>query len=181
MRVGVDLDECIYPFVKMWRMYAGVEVRDAECWNFFELDGYDVPTYLKVYESGVNDRVILRYGQPIEGSIEALHQLRADGHTIHIITDRFVGQHAQENTEYWLEKHAVPYDSLTYAKDKTVLNVSAYIDDKPANVDAMSNVGVLAFLLDRGRTDQAGHMYAITSWERFVKIVREIDDSGLWT
>lgn len=172
MRLGIDIDECIYPFVRAWRAYAGVYERDAEDWNFFRLDGYSTEEYLQVYERGVNNRVILAYGHPIPDSVEVLTRLKEKGHTIHLATDRFVGDYAQYNTAFWLRQNFIPYDSLTFTKDKTILNVDIFLDDKPDNVRALLNSGTRAYLLDRGRKDQ--EPYGRIIWPQFERIVDKL-------
>lgn len=151
-----------------WREYEGnIPVRPAEDWNFFEHDGYDLAQYLHLFAQGVNDGIIFREGNPIEGSISTLQCFRRLGHSIHLVTDRFVGDRAQENTEQWLREWSVPYDSLTYTKDKTVVRTDWFLDDKPSNVDALRKAGCRAFLLNKGRLDQVGHPFLVRSWLDF--------------
>lgn len=169
MRLGIDIDECIYPFVRAWRAYAGVYERDAEDWDFFHLDGYSLQEYLTVYERGVNNRIILAFGDPVPDSVEVLRRLKEKGHTIHLATDRFVGDYAQHNTAYWLRTNNVPYDTLTFTKDKTILAVDIFLDDKPDNVRAVLDSGTPAYLLNRGRKDQ--EPYGAIDWLEFEKIV----------
>lgn len=174
MRIGIDLDSCVYPFPEAFRRYAGLEVRPAIQWNFFEDDGYTEPQFLAVLEEGVDAGYIFAVGDPIVGSVEALQELRRQGHTIHIVTDRFVGKRSHANTELWLAHWKIPMDSLTYTRDKTILRLDAAIDDRPAHVDALRLVGCYSYLLDRGRTDQVGHRRLVADWPEFVRKVAQI-------
>ncbi len=175
MRIGIDLDSCVYPFPEAFRRYAGLEVRPARQWNFFEDDGYTEAQFLAIFEEGVDAGVIFAVGDPIVGSVEALQELRRQGHTIHIVTDRFVGKLPHANTEAWLALWGIEYNSLTYTRDKTILRLDAAIDDRPAHVDALRLVGCHSYLLDRGRTDQVGHRRLVADWPEFVRKVAQID------
>ncbi|PWW03219.1 capsule biosynthesis phosphatase [Paenibacillus cellulosilyticus] len=72
---------------------------------------------------------------PLEGAIEALHQLRMEGHSIIIHTARNmrtcggnvgkVGANVGMVTYQWLERHAVPYDEIVFGKPYGDI----YIDD----------------------------------------------------
>lgn len=174
MRVGIDLDNCVYPFPEVWREWAGLDVRPAGCWDFFKEDGYTAPQFLEIFEEGVDAGFIFAVGNPIEGAIEALQELRKQGHTVHIVTDRFVGKSSHANTETWLARWGVEYDSLTYTRDKTILRLDAAIDDHPSHVDALRLVGCHSYLLDRGRTDQVGHRRLVADWPEFVRKVAQI-------
>ena len=174
MRIGIDLDSCVYPFPEVWREWAGLDVRPAECWDFFKDDGYTEPQFLKIFEEGVDAGVIFAVGDPIVGSVEALQELRRQGHTIHIVTDRFVGKLSHANTEAWLARWGIEYNSLTYTRDKTILRLDAAIDDKPEHVDALRLTGCHSYLLDRGRTDQVGHRRLVADWPTFVERVSQI-------
>ena len=123
----------------------------------------------------MNDGFIFRWGEPISGSQDAIHKLKAGGHTIHIATDRFVGEKAFGSTQEWLDKHGISYDSLTFTRDKTVVDVDVFLDDKPSHVDDLRQCGVRAFLLDCGREDQRGHFFLLPDWNSFVEIVEEME------
>lgn len=62
--------------------------------------------------------------EPIEGARQALHQLRAAGHTVVIYTARAWGEYRVARR--WLEEHGFEYDGLHMGKP--VANV--WIDDR---------------------------------------------------
>jgi hypothetical protein len=178
MRVGIDLDEVTYPFVEILGNWIHrqtdrprSEMPPATTWAFYEEWGYSADEFLTFYRDGVDAGYIFAAGLPITGALPVLDDLRKNGHTIHLITNRFVGRRVQENTDRWLQKWAVPYDSLTYAEDKSVLNIDLHLDDKPSNVDALRETGCAAYVYDCGRDDQAGHPFLISSWWEFLSIV----------
>jgi len=174
MRIMVDLDGVVYPFSDVFLSYAGLPVMPASQWGFYKDAGFTDETFLQKFVEGVDAGIIFAIGKPIEGSLEGMAELRRRGHTLHLVTDRFVGKRSQENTERWLIEHEVPYDTLTYSRDKTIIRTDAGIDDKPSHVDALRLAGCHAFLFDRGRSDQKGHRRIVSDWPSFVWEVSQI-------
>ena len=88
----------------------------------------------------------------------------------HIVTDRSVGKYSQANTEEWLARHQVPYDTITCARDKTVVGTDAFIDDKSENVVALREAGSAAFLLrsSHNRRDAVPSGWVVDNWGDFV-------------
>lgn len=182
MRIGVDLDNCLYPFVSVFRQYVHqstgrpmAELPDETCWDFYSVQwGFTTEEFLSMYEAAVDDGPLFFSGTPISGSLEALHHLRSLGHTLHIVTDRRIGRRWAEGTVSWLDKWKVPYDSLTFSADKTIVDVDVLIDDRPRNVQAARAVGIAAFLFDYGREDQVGDLHPVRSWAEFTEVVAEM-------
>lgn len=154
MRVGIDLDGCVYDFTSSLRYYISKttgrpesEMGPPTTWNFFTDDwGYTLEEYLKFCAEGVDAEVIFKYGPPMPDAVQTLRKLRSKGHTLHIITDRSFGHRSQENTREWLQNWGVPYDTLTFSKDKTVVPTDAFIDDRPKNIIELRDVGCKAYL-----------------------------------
>jgi len=183
LRIGVDLDDVLYPFVRGLALFIHEstgrpleELGPATCWEFYERNwGYTENEFLELFEAGVDAGVVFSEGDPLPGSVEAVRALKEAGHSVHIVTDRFVGRRSHANTEEWLAKHEIPYDSLTYSRDKTVVRTDAFIDDNSKNVLALREAGCAAFLLDTGRSDQAGFRqeWTVDSLAGFVEKVEE--------
>lgn len=94
---------------------------------------------------------------PIPGAAEALRWLRWEGHRLHLVTARGFMNHAEDIrrwTPQWLGEFAIPYDTLTFAKDKVGAQVDLgvrfdfAIDDSPSNYLALDKDGVEVYLLD---------------------------------
>ncbi len=93
---------------------------------------------------------LLRDMPPRPGSIETLRELKAQGHTVHLITARRQG--FRDLTEDWLERHRVPYDTLTMndftdrplGKGKICrhLDVELFVDDNYDNCVDVHRHGV---------------------------------------
>ena len=174
MRIGLDLDGCIYDFTASFLSYVGLPYAPATCWAFYESHGYSTEEFLSAFANGVDDGHIFITGEPLPDSVETMHRLKDAGHSLHIVTDRFIGNMSHANTSEWLARCKVPYDSLTFSRDKTIARVSTFLDDKPSNVDDLRAAGIEAFLLDCDRTDQVGHPWLTSSWAEFEDFVAHI-------
>lgn len=95
--------------------------------------------------------------EPFPYAAEALRRLKWMGHRIHIVTARgFMAQGAEIRT--WTREHAerfaIPYDTLTFAKDKLeameALEVTFdyAVDDGVHNFERLSDGGVNVYLHD---------------------------------
>jgi len=163
--VGIDLDGCVYDFVSAIRKEIFLNhphldpSSEAKSWTFYEQWGLSTDEFLGIYSEGVKSQRVLWQGKPIAGSIEGWHQLADAGHRIHIITDRRppgAEREAQEATLAWLAQHNLPYDSLTFSPDKTLIRALShhpekvvFVDDKRENHDALTSAGIHSFLMDR--------------------------------
>jgi hypothetical protein len=72
--------------------------------------------------------------KPIEGAIEALQGMRAQGYFITIYTSR--GWQEYQSTKEWLDRYKVPYDLLLLGKPIYDL----YIDDRAIHFTKWSDV-----------------------------------------
>lgn len=158
MRVGIDLDGVCYDFgasVREYLVQTGARQRhecpDPQRWEFYLDWGLTLPQFLATCHAGVDEGVIFDHGDPFPGTREAIEKIKAAGHTIHIVTDRFFGKWggSQMATIGWLNRHNIPYDSLTFSADKALVNLDAMVDDRPENYDALDAVGVNVYMLDR--------------------------------
>ena len=164
MRVGIDLDGVCYDFADSVREYLCAVAqthRYSNCpeptrWEFYEDWGLGLGEFLDNCHAGVDSGVIFTYGDPHPNVAEAFHRIKAGGHTIHIVTDRSFGTKgaSEAATRAWLDAHGLPFDSLTFTADKTVVRLDTMVDDKLANYYALQTAGVDAWLLTRAWNQQ---------------------------
>ena len=184
MRVGIDLDHVVYPFTDVVAHYVHEatgrpldELGPSTRWEFYVDWGYSLDEFLRLFAEGVDAGCIFGRGGPLPGAVPALRTLKALGHSLHVVTDRSVGRCSQASTEAWLAEHHVPYDSVTYTSDKTVVRTEVFIDDRPENVLALREAECAAFLFTTGRDDQMGFRpdWVVRTWEDFVAQVGAVE------
>lgn len=174
LSVGVDLDDVCYSFIKAFihflvefKGYDPDKLPHPTRWEFHEDWGMTLDEWLKLFAEGVDAGVIFLHGEPFEGAIEAINRLRTNGHTIHIVTHRTVGDRAVQNTMEWLQRVGLHYDSLTFAKDKTVIKTDVFIEDNIDNFEALWEAGTEAYLINRPHNENYDTKYRVNSWEEF--------------
>jgi hypothetical protein len=159
MRVGFDLDGVWYDFRQAHSDFE-LSRGNAHCnmgavdpgWNYFEGWGMSLDEWLASYRDGVDAGVLLRHGDPLPGAVESSRALAKMGHTIHVVTDRSVGTDlgaSSRATAAWLAEHGFVFHSLTFSKDKTVVPVDVFIEDRKENADALVAAGTPCYLINR--------------------------------
>lgn len=190
MKIGVDLDGPVYPFAEClwaWCVKNGIKYGPqptTQSWNFFTEEGWgeSLEWYLETCGTAAEAGHLFASQEPHPGAVETLHKLREDGHTLHIMTFRtFPG--AVRNTDGWLAKHNVPFDSLSFTKDKTIVPVDIMIEDNVDNARALQKAGTLAVIVDRNWNqewlgarvgDRNGPRE--NDWKEFYEFVRNVSD-----
>lgn len=159
MRVGIDLDGVCYDFSASVREYLCSTIgshepgacADPTRWEFYEDWGLNLNDFLDTCHAGVNAGIIFSHGDPYANVQEAFARIKSAGHSIHIVTDRSFGKNgaSEAATRAWLDRHGLPFDSITFSADKTIVRIDAMVDDKIANYDALEAAGVDVWLLTR--------------------------------
>lgn len=181
MRIGVDLDGCVYPYVAAMRAFIvdaylldPESLPDPTKWEMWEDWGLSKETWV-AYATAAEKSGCFASQEPYEGALHALHHLELAGHSIHIVTHRPTKE-AQAQTIKWLETHEVPYDTLTFAKDKTIVATDVFIEDNIDNAEALREVGVRSFLMKRPWNDTGlHHIPFVFNWQDFVEEVEYLD------
>lgn len=180
-RVGLDLDGVLYPFHTAYRdwLVANKIRTPEECpepkrWEFYLDWKLTLDEFLIHFTEGVDAGHIFWKGEPFKDAARQVQRLKADGHTVHIVTDRFVGMPgmAASATFNWLEDHFIQYDSVTFSADKTVARTDYFLDDKPANIAALTQAGSCeAYLLCRSWNKDARDLRITSSLSQFVSSI----------
>lgn len=156
--VGVDLDGVIYPFVEAFHAYCrhrlGVPDLPAPIdWYFYRSWGLSDEDFLAYMDDACDDFDVFSVLPPEAGTREGWDTLRFLGVRIHVITHR--PAKAWEQTARWLNTHGLIPDTLTFAKDKTLVShfadpgKAAMVEDYAVAHDALLQAGVHAVLIDR--------------------------------
>ena len=113
----------------------------------------------------------------IPGVTAQMRRLRGYGHRVHIVTARGFGPHGdliESITREQIRHHHIPMDSLTFSKDKTVVEADFALDDGYHNYTALNDAGVLVFLMDMPH-NQAFEARRVHSAQEFADIVLGAD------
>lgn len=184
MKIGVDCDGILYDFVASlqhfltkYRGWSRFDLPDALSWNFWDDQwSMTLEEFLDYCADGVDSGVVFKWGDPEVHSVEVLEALREDGHTLHVVTNRSFGSRSVENTESWLVEHGVPFDTLTFSKDKTVVPVDIFIEDNVDNYNALVDAGVCAVMFDRPWNQDKEDAHRVYDWWEFYDFVQDIHE-----
>lgn len=181
MKLGIDLDGVLFPFDQNFKDYClkiGENIphdTKTESWDFFKEWGMSSERFIEICNQGVDDQFIFLEADPYPNSVEALQGLKNDGHTIHVITHRMFGSKSAHNTFDWLYKHDVPFESVTFAEDKTSVQVDLLLEDNVDNCRASIDAGIACVLYDRpwNQTDEFKRVYRWRQYSWIVNVLQK--------
>jgi len=151
MKIGVDVDGVLRDFMgKFIAIYRQdypsntTKIEDVNDWNLnkFFTETEDARQYYLDNAS----RIFPNAGM-YPGCSDFLRQIKELGHNIIIITHQLIG--TEKYTQDWLTAYNVPYDSLVFTADKTIVDADIYIDDGLHYIDAYNKAGKRAVIFDR--------------------------------
>lgn len=181
MKIGVDIDGVLYDLMpKLGDYFATSTGRPREefveptSWEFHKDWGVEPEAAFRLFCNAVNERAVWRWGDPMPGSVEALQSLIDAGHTVHLVTDRLsIGQAgvASISTTQWLADHSVPFTTLTFARDKTLVQTDVFIDDRPLNAEEISAAGTPVWLHDAAHNKDFEWPRRVTSLTEFAELM----------
>jgi beta-phosphoglucomutase-like phosphatase (HAD superfamily) len=150
--LGVDLDGVVADFYAGLRPIAA-EWLDVPLESLTPTPGYGleewnlraVGTYDDLHRFAVTQRSLFGRLDPMPGAAAALRRLSQRGIRIRIITHRlyikYFHQEAVQQTVAWLDHHGIPYWDLCFMKDKAAVGAHLYVEDSPANIEALRGDG----------------------------------------
>lgn len=153
LRIGLDIDDVLFPWsdhAHRAATRAGItNGRTITQWSMHLDYGCTPDTFWDVINQAYLGGMLLR--DPYPGVTDLLQAARAAGHTIHLVTARgFEGHLApmiRRHTIEWAQQ--IPHDTLTFAKDKTVVDTDVFLDDNADTVAALRHYGTDAYLRDQ--------------------------------
>ncbi|MBM4707883.1 hypothetical protein GS982_01595 [Rhodococcus hoagii] len=179
-RIGVDLDGVIYPFEDAIKRYLRDEygVPESEMpyptsWHFYTEWGLSANWFDRLCNEAADAHELFAVLPPYGPAGDPLRSLRDAGHTIHIVTARAYGKPgvAEDATVKWLDRWRIPYDTLTFARDKTVIPTDWFIDDKPSNYEALDRTETTAVIMDRPWNRELTDALRVKNMRQFAELV----------
>lgn len=154
MRIGIDIDNTLYPLAEELREYfshrLGYALPTETHWDSHILHwGLSGNLYSEIIGEGVEDGDLFRHAEAYPGASEATWRLSEAGHTIVIATARRSNPLVRKVTRDWLLKESIYYDELIFDKDKRAAAADIFIDDKPTNIPVLLLAGVRAVYFDQ--------------------------------
>ena len=150
--LGVDLDGVVGDFYSSMRRVAaewlnkplsslGTEVGyGLEEWGLAEYGGYE-----RLHRFAVTQRNLFRDMEPIKDAPAILRKLSGRGIRVRIITHRLFLKYSHRTTITqtvdWLDSWDIPYWDLCFMADKGAVGAHVYIDDSPANIERLRDLG----------------------------------------
>jgi len=182
MRIGFDVDGVLYKFTKAYHLWLnqtkGMSLSledEAQTWDWF-LDWESVEDFGENLHQSVDAGQMYWIGDLYEPTIKQnLLDLRAAGHSIHIITARTFGRKLcpAEATSAWFGYNELIFDTITISKDKTAVKTDLFIEDNLVNYDRLEASGVTSYLVNRPYNLQKDNRRRVDSVDEFTKLVLE--------
>ncbi len=180
-KVGIDLDGVLYDFHIAFLRYLTTSGNDSRYnikksfndWSFFTKWGMSNGEFAEHCNNGVDAGIIFR-GPARKRAGSAIRRIKRAGHEIHIVTDRSWGSsplNSQHATLDWLAEHQIPYDSITFSPDKTVVPTDFFVEDKLENYDALDKAGTRVYLISRPWNKRDDNRRRISGITEFANIV----------
>lgn len=142
IRVGLDLDEVMYPLHNVMTDMVGLP-NSMSKWEFYEEWGWTKKDFIDFYHDSILNHELFIRKPIVDMNLRVINLLKQMGYHIVICTIR--GEHApqhiqkvaREQTKYWLESNKVPYDELIFSDNKNDANSVCFFDDNIQNYEAM--------------------------------------------
>lgn len=191
LRVGFDLDGCLYNFgdcVREYLEYTGQGhiwksgPTPKPFWEFYKDWGWTTEQFVEFCNAGADAGFIFS-GDARPGASQAVQKVASLGHEIVIITDRQFGTHpkvSHKATEEWLRYHDIPYDELWFSADKTCAPTDVFVEDKWQNFIALNEAGTTCYLINRPwNIDYGPHHLRIDDISDYADIVQGLTQSSM--
>lgn len=182
-KVGFDLDGVLFDFSKSLSAFLLDHcswneelISPPTRWEFYKDWGLSLEDFLDTCHKAA-DLGKLWFGPVFDHSaVDEMTKLQKSGHSIHIITHRHFGSHpgvSASATAVWLRHHAIPYDTLTFSDDKTIIKTDWMIEDNVDNYLALERAGCRSVLIDRPWNHHLENARRVSSVPEFVGLVME--------
>lgn len=180
--LGVDLDGVCADFYAGLRPIAaewlGVDEATLPQEVSFGLDEWGVPDapggYEDLHRFAVTQRDLFQKLETMPGCPQTLRRLSKAHVRIRIITHRlfirYFHSEAIHQTVEWLDHHGIPYWDLCFMRDKDEVGADLYLEDSPANIDALRGRACEVIVFTNSTNRQCAAPRADT-WEEVYEMV----------
>lgn len=133
--IKLDIDgvlrDCVTPLLDIYnkKFKENVKYENIAGWDIGEYLTKD-PNYAKYFTEYPNE--IFRDGPLYNPDTSEILNKINEKYDIHIVTHQFKGLEA--HTIQWLHKHKIPYDAITFTKNKKIILGKYLIDDATHNI-----------------------------------------------
>ena len=181
--LGVDLDGVVGDFYGAMRIIAAgwlgkpVESLATEVsygldeWGLAEYGGYD-----RLHRFAVTQRNLFRDMEPVKDAPAILRKLSGKGIRIRIITHRLFLKYSHRTTITqtvdWLDSWDIPYWDLCFMADKGAVGAHVYIDDSPANITRLRDLGCRTIVFSNSTNRKLAGPRA-DNWQEAERLVLE--------
>lgn len=188
LAITVDIDDVLYPGCKSYHLACvnagitnGVTPRSYAPWEEY---GCAKETWWDALAKAILDGTMLSL-DPLPGAVAALWRLERAGHKINLATARAtypgLGVEATQawrhQTEQWLYRHHIPFETLTYTMDKSVVPADFSVDDTLNNYDSLEAAGHRPYLVQQPWNDVPDTRRRVDHIAEFVAIVLKEDSA----
>jgi len=180
---GVDLDGVVGDFYGAMRKFAAewlgkpLESLTTEVtfgldeWGLAEYGGYE-----RLHRFAVSQRNLFRDMEPIKDAPAILRKISSKGIRIRIITHRLFLKYYHKatitQTVDWLDSWGIPYWDLCFMADKGAVGAHMYIDDAPANIKRLRDLGCHTIVFSNSTNRDLAGPRAET-WQDVERLVME--------
>lgn len=185
MRIGFDVDGVIYRFTKAYHLWLnqskGMSLDpevEAHTWDWFK-DWETIEEFRQNLHDGVDSGQMYWQGELYEPQIrQNLLDLRAAGHTIHVVTARLFGVEKcpLEATQHFFATHGLVYDEMIVSKNKACVPTDLFLEDNLRNYEALEGSGTVPYLVNRPYNLEKDTRRRVDSVDEFTNLILE----GSW-
>ena len=181
--LGVDLDGVVGDFYGAMRKIAAEWLNRSvdsltsdvsyglDEWGIAEFGGYD-----RLHRFAVTQRNLFRDMEPIRDAPATLRKLSSRGIRVRIITHRLFLKYSHRTTITqtvdWLDNWDIPYWDLCFMADKGAVGAHVYIDDSPANIERLRDLGCKTIVFSNSTNSGLPDPRAKT-WQEVEQLVME--------
>ena len=183
MRIGFDVDGVIYRFTKAYHLWLnknrGMSLDpevEALTWDWFS--EWESPAeFVMNLHDGVDSGDLYWKGELYEPTIaQNLLDLRAAGHTIHVVTARTFGieKSPKEATAHFFASHGLIFDTLDITRDKASVPTDIFLEDSLRNYWDLEMAGIVSYLVNRPYNQvKNSNMRRVNTVDEFTKLILE--------